>query len=376
MSVAQSWYKDASGQDFWNNPFSGKPRAFLNALTPGATQMTVGDYNEAHGGVPDWTWLGGTRGLGRRWSGTPVAWTDEDFLQRSMAPMGFMPNTPNDWKGMTQGAGRSRQQALSALADDYSSRGLSFAALRPDLANELTHLGGYTSYHTPTAAAAPGAPTPAAPGVTNPVTGTNAAYTGGTNTGASALGTTAAQRMALASDPQQAFRYAMQQAGLNPDAPGLLGNFLKKRFQPLLEARMAAAGVGDSGNYMDTIDSVIRDFGLSLMGQGGGGGSMPGGDFYGGLAGIANQAQQQGGEYLNNLSDQSQAMQYLQQLGSLRFAGANPLVAQSAADVMERTRNQYQDVAFQNELAGRNIDPFTTYLKSRNPFTYRTIFGY
>jgi hypothetical protein len=223
---------------------------------------------------------------------------------------------------------------------------------------------------------APAATQPAAPGLTNPVTQQPVDYQHGVNTGVSAQGTTAAQRMALASDPQQAFRYAMQQAGLNPDAPGLLGNFLKKRFQPLLEARMAAAGVGNNSNYMDTIDSVIRDFGLGLMGKGGGGGSMPGGDFYGGLAGIANQAQQQGGDYLNNLSDQSQAMQYLQQLGSLRFAGANPLVAQSAADVMERTRNQYQDTAFQNELAGRNIDPFTRYLQSQNPFTYRTIYGY
>lgn len=51
-------------------------------------------------------------------------------------------------------------------------------------------------------------------------------------------------------------------------------------------------------------------------------------------------------------------------------------MAQSAADVMERTRNQYQDEAFQNELAGRNINPFVQYLQTQNPFTYRTIFGY
>ena len=97
-----------------------------------------------------------------------------------------------------------------------------------------------------------------------------------TNTGGTGTGTNAAQNLALSKDPALAYRYMMQQLGFDPSAPGLLGKFLKQQFQPLLEARMAAAGVGDNAHYMDTLDSTIRDFGGGLF--------QKGGNFYGNLA--------------------------------------------------------------------------------------------
>jgi hypothetical protein len=158
----------------------------------------------------------------------------------------------------------------------------------------------------------------------------------------------------------------MQQLGFDPSAPGLLGKFLKQQFQPLLEARMAAAGVGDNAHYMDTLDSTIRDFGGGLF--------QKGGNFYGNLANIGTQAAQQGAGYLNQLTDQDQAQQYLQQLGMLRFAGNNPLVQQAMADQMQRANQDYQDLSLNQELNGQNIDPFQQWLLGQS--RYRSIFGY
>lgn len=190
---------------------------------------------------------------------------------------------------------------------------------------------------------------------------------------------TPAQRMALASDPNQAYRYMMQQIGYNPDAPGLLGRFLEQRFKPLLEARMAASGLEGasaqdgqlSSSYMDRIGETIGDFGAGAFGRGGNLGG--GGGFFQNLTNLGNSAAHNASGVLGELKDQSQAMQYLQQLGSLRYAGANPLVQQSAADVMQRGQNRYQDYAFNNELAGKNIDPFTRWLLEQSQ--YRGIYG-
>jgi hypothetical protein len=193
----------------------------------------------------------------------------------------------------------------------------------------------------------------------------------GASTIASGGGLTAAQKMALGADPDQAYRYMMQQLGYNPDAPGLLGNFLQKRFQPLLEARMAASGLESGDNtagYLDTIDQIIKGFGGGMVSSGGGN------DFFQQLAATGNRAAGGAQPYLDSLKDQSQAMQYLNQIASLRFAGANPLIQQSGADVADRSNKAYQDLSFNTELRGQNIDPFTQWLMTQPQ--YRGIFGY
>ena len=206
-------------------------------------------------------------------------------------------------------------------------------------------------------AGAPQAPAPPTQGLPTGYKGQNAGAGGG--------GLTAAQRLALSDDPNQAYRYMMQQLGYNPSAPGLLGNFLKKRFQPLLEARMAASGVTDNSNYMDTIDQIINEFGGNLF--------QKGGNFFGNLRDVGTQAAQGARPYLDSLQDQNQAMQYMNQLGMLRYAGANPLVQQSVADEMQRGREGYQDEAFNRELAGQQLDPFTAWLMNSR---YRNYFGF
>lgn len=188
-----------------------------------------------------------------------------------------------------------------------------------------------------------------------------------TNTGGTGSGLNAAQAGVLSRDPALAYRYMMQQLGYDPSAPGLLGKFLKQQFQPLLEARMAAANVSDDASYLDTLDNTIKDFGSGLF--------QKGGNFYGNLANIGNQAAQQGAGYLNQLKDQEQAQQYLQQLGMLRYAGTNPLIQQAMADEMRRANETYQDLSFNTEAGqSKNIDPFQQWLLGQS--RYRSIFGY
>lgn len=177
----------------------------------------------------------------------------------------------------------------------------------------------------------------------------------------------AAQKQALSDDPNQAFRYMMQQLGYNLDAPGMLAGYMKKRFAPLLQARLAASSVGDNSNYLDQIDQTINGFGGGLFDK------AAGGNFYQNLRQTGEQAAQQGMGYINSLQDQEQAQQYLSQLGVLRYAGANPLIQQAQADQMDRAKNQYNDLAFNNELAGKNIDPYIEWLRQQQQ--YRGLFG-
>lgn len=215
----------------------------------------------------------------------------------------------------------------------------------------------------------PVAPTPQQPGV-DPVTGKPKTPAPVTNTvqPPTAGGLTAAQKQALVDDPDRAYKYMMQRMGYNTDAPGMLGKYLKQRFQPLLEARMAASNVSDSANYADQIDQTIGGFGSGLFDK------ANGGNFFSNLRQTGRDAAQNAQPFLNNLQDQSQAIQYLNQLGVLNYAGSNPLVQQSAADEMARARSGYEDFSFNNELAGKNIDPYTEWLQQQERFRY--LFGY
>lgn len=177
-------------------------------------------------------------------------------------------------------------------------------------------------------------------------------------------GLSAANRMGLATDPQQAYRYMMQQLGMNPDQVTGFSKFMKQRFAPLLEARVAAAGASDNSGYMDNVDQIIRDFGSGLTQQ-----SPQGTGFFNNLQQIGNQAAQS--PFLSGLNDQDQVQQYLAQIGQLRFAGANPMVQQSMADQMKNAFNQYNDADF---YGNGKVDAFKEWLLRQSQ--YRGIFGY
>lgn len=220
---------------------------------------------------------------------------------------------------------------------------------------------------------------PATPGTTGQPSTPGATSTPGTATGTNAFGqtvtahdgggVTAAQRMALAQDPDTAYRFMLRNMGMNPDAPGLFGRFLKSQFQDLLSAYTGQVGSNDPA-AVDNIDGLINQFGQGLFQRGNTG-------FFGGLRNTAGAALNNPGniDSLNNLTDQSQAMKWMQQNAMLANAGSGQLQAQAAADVLRRATNLYGDYSFNEEGAGRNIDPFQRWLMSQGN-QYRGIFNY
>lgn len=169
----------------------------------------------------------------------------------------------------------------------------------------------------------------------------------------------------LSGDPHLAYLWMMRQLGFDPTAPSRFGSFLQKRFEPLLSARLAASqvqGGGDKGTtYLGSIGDVINSFGGGLFQQGG--------DFFGEQRDIANQAlgNQGTASFLGGIQEQSQVEQYLNQLATLKYAGANPMIQQSIADTLQRGQDLYDQSAFDQMNSGKGAgDPYLTWLRN-NP---------
>lgn len=192
---------------------------------------------------------------------------------------------------------------------------------------------------------------PANPGLGGGSPVNNAAGSGGLNAATSA---------AIAEDPDFAYNYMIRQLGLNPEIPGYFNNFLKQKFSPLLQARLAASqvqgGGAQGGQYLDQIGGTVQGFGQGLFQQGG--------NFYGQLSDIARQALGGGAQsYLGGLEDQGQVKGYLDQLQTLAYAGANPLVQQSLADTITRGYDQYKWDSLMRMNQGQQGDPYLDWLR-------------
>jgi hypothetical protein len=176
----------------------------------------------------------------------------------------------------------------------------------------------------------------------------------------------------LSSNPDLAYQYMLRQLGWDPTTPSRFGQYLQKRFSPLLQANLAASQVQSGGNqgatYLDTIQNTIRQFGQGLAGQGG--------NFFAGQRDLANSTLQNSNalDYLSQIQDQSQVEQYLNQLATLQYAGANPMVQQSVADAIQRGQQQYDWESFNqvNNGTGQG-DPYLTWL--RNNAKYNRYIG-
>lgn len=217
---------------------------------------------------------------------------------------------------------------------------------------------------------------PKPPGSVSPGGGNNqgtgtVAPTGGNPAANGGQGLGNAASNAVLGAPQNAdlaYQYMLRSIGWDPTVPSRFGDFLKQRFSPLLQADLAASaitggGPGGSG-YLDNIQRTINNFG-----QG-----MTNGDAF--FANEAAKAQDVLGnpaalDYLGGIQDQQQVQQYLSQLATLQYAGANPMIQQSIADTLDRARQQYDYNAFQQLQAGQGQgDPYLTWLKN-NPFYNR-----
>lgn len=179
-------------------------------------------------------------------------------------------------------------------------------------------------------------------------------------------GATAFQDNALGND-DQLVRYAMQQAGLNPDRLTKFSRMAGASLVPLLRSLRAAQGIANDvpGGLTESVANFAKNYTS--------GGST---GFFNSARDIARTAM--GSENFKNavagLQSQEQVAGLYQSLLPLLFAGSNPLIAQSAADTFERTNNQYNDADFAN--SGVNTPVFLTWLAQQqlDPVA-RRIFG-
>lgn len=168
---------------------------------------------------------------------------------------------------------------------------------------------------------------------------------------------TAIQQALMANDPDLALSIGMRNQGYDINSPGLLNNFIKNRFGSVLEGRVAAEGADGTSGYLDQIDRVVEDFAKGLVSRGG--------NFYGDMRAAGQRALAGGRGYLNQLSDQGKAAQYVQQMQGLIHTGSNDLVQQALSDVLKRDVTNFGLYSFDNEGAGKNIDPFMEWWSRR-----------
>ena len=196
--------------------------------------------------------------------------------------------------------------------------------------------------------------------------------TGGTTTGPG--GYTADQAEVLSKDDAQLIRFAMQQAGLNPDRVTKFSKIAVNALAPLLRARRAAFGIANGQNKGGLPDDIAQ---------------MAAAFTHGGGSNFYTQQQQYGQQVLDSdnyknavagLGDAEQQYAMYQSLMPLTYAGSNPLIQQSAADSADRQYNAFNDQDFRTTQAG-GIDPsggiFTKFLQQQtnlDPIT-RRVFG-
>lgn len=174
----------------------------------------------------------------------------------------------------------------------------------------------------------------------------------------------------LAGDDNGAVRFALQEAGLNPDRLGHFGNIIARALAPMILARRNTVGLTGSGNT-GTIPQELADFTKMF--------TTKGVDAFGEAAKYGQSILNSPGlaGYLKNITSGEDQGQFYQGLLPLLYGGANPLIQQAAADASQRYLNQYRDA----ELRGGGVQPgggvFSTWLDTQpnvDPFV-RRIFG-
>lgn len=181
-------------------------------------------------------------------------------------------------------------------------------------------------------------------------------------------GYSGAQGTALGQDDNMLVRFAMQAAGLNPDRLTHFSKIAGRALQPLVQARRAAFGLLGNGATADGLPQDIANFAGEF--------TRGGANFFGNAQNYAQQVM--GGDQFKNavagLQDQDQVQALYRSLMPLLYAGANPLVQQSAADTFDRQANQFNDQDFASLGGGpkpgggifmdwlnqqQNLDPIT-----------------
>lgn len=206
---------------------------------------------------------------------------------------------------------------------------------------------------------------------TTPATGQNAAGSVGYANGLPG-NFTGAQATSLSQDDAMLLDFALRAAGLNPDRMTRFSKIAMNALKPLVQARRAAFGLTNGQGNLGGLPQDIASFAQGF--------TQKGNDFFG-------QAQNYANQVLNSdtfkngvagLGDTEQQQALYQGLMPLLFAGANPLVQQSAADTFGRDISQFNRADFNSSgqaLPASGV--FTDWLRQQpniDPIT-RRIFG-
>jgi hypothetical protein len=167
-----------------------------------------------------------------------------------------------------------------------------------------------------------------------------------------------AWREYMVNNPQMAMQQALINKGLDPNRPGLLSNFILKRYTPMLEARIAAESAGGGGNedYINNIENIMQEYQNGLF-QGGG-------NFYAQQRGIAENALANSQDYLRELDPEKQRA-YIEQMQSLRTRGFNPMVQEAMSNVFGRDWEQFARENIASEDQGQSMAGFNDWLRNR-----------
>lgn len=153
----------------------------------------------------------------------------------------------------------------------------------------------------------------------------------------------------LAQDDAMLKRFAMQQAGFNPDIMSRGSKIAQGALNPIMAALRAAYGANDPTKSTQGLPDFIA--------QAAKGYTDKGNDFYGGLRNYAQGVLGGGqfGDFLGGISDQDEKFQMLQTLVPLLYGGANPMIQQSVGDQLGALFGRFHDDEFyggkQNTLA-------------------------
>lgn len=143
------------------------------------------------------------------------------------------------------------------------------------------------------------------------------------------------QGMALARDDDRLIRFALQQAGLNPDRMTSFSRIVGRALVPLLRSARSAFGVTGS-NTEDQLPDFIRGLSNSL--------TTKGGNFFGQLQQLGEGAM--GSDYLAGIANPEDQAAFIQSLLPARYAGRNPMIQQSVSDTFDRQLNAFKDQDF------------------------------
>ena len=173
----------------------------------------------------------------------------------------------------------------------------------------------------------------------------------------------------LAESDDQLARFAMMQAGFNPDIITRGSKVAMRNLIPIIEAYRAAfgAGAGQNSNVEGLPDFIAQAAKQYTSGTGG---------FYGNARKYAESVMGSPdfASFLSKVGDQDEQFGMMQALVPLLYGGSNPMVQQSVADQLKSLFGQFGDDEY-NRGTNNTLTEFLTRNRDKLSPALRNLFG-